>query len=1844
MSESRTASTKLLRRGGEQCRRKSPRAMLWVILGLCWAALVVGPARAQESTARFEFEAELQTAAAFAQGRYGASVAVSDPLAAVGDPQVDGQRGAVQLFRITATSQGRVGRLTALDAEPGDGFGTAVALAGDYLVVGAPGDDDAGEDAGAIYVYQRNPPLPGGVEAADRVISLPWVADSHASTYTFWPIAKLTANDALAGDRFGSAVAAVDGNATLLSIIVGSPGRTVAPARAYLLRLASLTETWSTTRMNGDVDSEFGAAVAISFSSLYTVAVVGAPGADDDTGRAWRFFLNGDELVDTSSIQLGGPGQRFGAAVAVSDRFQAYNSRIVVGAPTLATGGGSVWVLQRDDCTDSSGCQVPGPELEDWDQWQVGSGHHRFGAALALDGPGDTQPELLIVGAPDLPSRAGTVAIYQFGDSGPPTLDSEHQATTPAAADGYGGAVAFDWTRSIGEATAADPIVVGFPDGGAGSELLSFVSDSDIWTPAALPSRQDRHSAVALAGERAAVGASGRVFLYRRDAEGWGPWLDSAGQPMVLGDDLEGGRYGFAVAMDAAARVLVVGSPDRGRAYRYHRVAGEWQLVQVLEPPVPDAGGLFGYAVAVSEDGQRVAVGDPFFYEPQSDRRRANVLIFDGGDPGQRLLSAAASPAFGGHFGATIALSGDTLAVGEIGATVPCGAADCRGALRLFEHQGSWSEVAGSPWTAGTGSSFFAWSLALREIPGRGGLLAVGSPRAPSSLPGVTFAGQVYALAYDPEFDGRQSWAQVLGLAQPTGETSCPIEVTCLSGELDFGADLAFGLAEDTAVYQEDMLLVGEPRSGATGRLHVFQRDLSRHNGWLEPQVHKGGSAGHTNDELGRSLAADGDSLLAAAKTTFNSQSATDGGSAAAFGPSLAAPAVAGYARHLLYPPAEDSTDPARAAFRYKYELYGEDPNDAQLRVRKRLELLADLYADPERRRNRRAECLLRQALDLHPANADLGDLLLDLLYDRTAAELLFLHEGLAELDRIRLGLVIPDPAAGEGVIDDEIQLYEQVINGFFSALRGGAAPADLDPELRACGAAVADGPPLGLGGYFDLLLDADLTAGVFQAAAAGRGLEGAATLDSDGLAVPVIDCGVDCTPLFDGYKDLVLLFQALADFGSQAAELARLYALRAGAGDLDAAQAVIDELQTHLYLEGNLLLGLFPELRADLEQEPPPEDLRQSGIDAAVAGWRNSLSRLSTTRSFLVGQVNPLGFEDDFLMLVQKFQGQSDDIFDSYDAFRELLDPAADNPTSALRVAADRQLAARLEYDLYRGYQDQLGSQLQGLNVHYDERLFDIVGVNPGEPGYDTPEQNVGSEIWQQVQSLAVARLGIEQNRQEIDNLKAQVEIEIERRGQEAGISNAMQQVYLDYGEQQAQLTEEIAQIEAAQAFSEGATEGISSGSGLTAATAGVVNGSVQAGGELLKGSLEADKERLAAQQQADIVALEDQLLDINSQAQIKTWLLRMSTLALESEEAALLAKQEIGRLVALYDEKANLERRKAEALEELGERYFADPVHRLRTERSMLRASLAFEEAQKWLFFMGRGLEFKWNTPFAHSYLDRDFQLSSVFRARNATELEDLFLAMNDYDLQIQGSLVRDDYFDWFSVREDFLGYQRFDELGQPLLYSDVETGERIDALEAFRRHLARLQDSQGNIYLDFSTVREIPGGTFFRGPRYDSAGNLISSGLFLDKIIWLKINLPGTHSVSNTQLTGELSLGGTAYVRNFDVGQRDPDRPDRIAGEMTAYSSRYWFFHAPSDQWRFEDVLSAPVPMQLSSDPRVPPSVQEIEVFKERSVAASQWRLVLPTRDAGVTVLNLEELDDIELFFFHSAVVRP
>jgi hypothetical protein len=84
-------------------------------------------------------------------------------------------------------------KITAGDAADIDSFGDAVALHGDYALVGAPDDDSIHLGRGAAYIFNRNQ---GGAD-------------------NWGEVKKLTASDAENDDEFGGSVAIYDNYAVI---------------------------------------------------------------------------------------------------------------------------------------------------------------------------------------------------------------------------------------------------------------------------------------------------------------------------------------------------------------------------------------------------------------------------------------------------------------------------------------------------------------------------------------------------------------------------------------------------------------------------------------------------------------------------------------------------------------------------------------------------------------------------------------------------------------------------------------------------------------------------------------------------------------------------------------------------------------------------------------------------------------------------------------------------------------------------------------------------------------------------------------------------------------------------------------------------------------------------------------------------------------------------------------------------------------------------------------------------------------------------------------------------------------------------------------------------------------------------------------------------------------------------------------------------------------------------------------------------------------------------------------------------------------------------------------------
>ena len=91
-----------------------------------------------------------------AEDRFGVSISIDGDRVIVGayfDDDAGGNSGSAYIFKRTETSWSQQNKLTANDGAEGDWFGYSVSIEGDQVVVGAPRNDDAGNESGSAYVY-----------------------------------------------------------------------------------------------------------------------------------------------------------------------------------------------------------------------------------------------------------------------------------------------------------------------------------------------------------------------------------------------------------------------------------------------------------------------------------------------------------------------------------------------------------------------------------------------------------------------------------------------------------------------------------------------------------------------------------------------------------------------------------------------------------------------------------------------------------------------------------------------------------------------------------------------------------------------------------------------------------------------------------------------------------------------------------------------------------------------------------------------------------------------------------------------------------------------------------------------------------------------------------------------------------------------------------------------------------------------------------------------------------------------------------------------------------------------------------------------------------------------------------------------------------------------------------------------------------------------------------------------------------------------------------------------------------------------------------------------------------
>ncbi len=154
--------------------------------------------------------------------------------------------------------------------------------------------------------------------------------------------------------------------------------------------------------------------------------------------------------------------------------------------------------------------------------------------------------------------------------------------------------------------------------------------------------------------------------------------------------------YGSSVAVDQS--LLVVGAPwadatgttlDSGRAYVYRQLGSSWVEEARLTPSDPTTAGLFGVSVAMM--GNTIAVGAPGARAGGVPQGAVYMFERVGGAWTEVARLSAADALWGDEFGASLDLDGSLLLVGAPGRF---GIAANSGAAYLFERLVVWSQQA----------------------------------------------------------------------------------------------------------------------------------------------------------------------------------------------------------------------------------------------------------------------------------------------------------------------------------------------------------------------------------------------------------------------------------------------------------------------------------------------------------------------------------------------------------------------------------------------------------------------------------------------------------------------------------------------------------------------------------------------------------------------------------------------------------------------------------------------------------------------------------------------------------------------------------------------------------------------------------------------------------------------------------------------------------------------------------------------------------------------------------------------------------------------------------------------
>ncbi|PHZ84471.1 FG-GAP repeat protein [Paremcibacter congregatus] len=286
-------------------------------------------------------QAKLVAADGRAGDTFGGKVFLSGDTAIIGASHDDDKgidSGAAYIFTRKGTTWNQQAKITATDGMAGDAFGQSIAFAGDTLVIGAPHDNDRGDNSGSVYVFTR--------------------------ANTGWDLqTKLTAADGAAGDVFGISVAYSDD-----TLVVGADlndEKALNAGAVYVLTRSGghWSQQAKLTAADGAETDIFGVRVALSGDTV----LISARRDDDDvmgidSGSAYVFTRSGTTWRQQAKLTAsdGAANDRFGRSIALEGNIAVIGAMLHdqkgpdAGTAYVFTRSGEAW-QQKTKLTTADG-------------------------------------------------------------------------------------------------------------------------------------------------------------------------------------------------------------------------------------------------------------------------------------------------------------------------------------------------------------------------------------------------------------------------------------------------------------------------------------------------------------------------------------------------------------------------------------------------------------------------------------------------------------------------------------------------------------------------------------------------------------------------------------------------------------------------------------------------------------------------------------------------------------------------------------------------------------------------------------------------------------------------------------------------------------------------------------------------------------------------------------------------------------------------------------------------------------------------------------------------------------------------------------------------------------------------------------------------------------------------------------------------------------------------------------------------------------------------------------------------------------------------------------------------